>query len=305
MVQITKRLAGVNAKGKHQDLWDAIGLVQGRIQGVTWVKAHLTWEEAKARGIAREHWDLNRRADIEAGKGVDSHIEDPGHWALWGHQLAQVREWQQTLVKIYTQVRDLGIVGPSPKGVAERTRGAGPKRLPKPQRTDSKSEGNRQTQGDTTGCVSCGRTSRAKRQGRLQQWRRPCQPLKGHRRRLEHRHQLRWQGEWLCNRCPLTGKDLRNHGCLYRHPTGGRRYSSERRGVGLTVQGKRGGDATFSVQGAPKQAKLAVMWAERSGPRGQTVLTQFFGKGQGRPFAEAGGKRPPGQLVGAVKRPKW
>ena len=66
---ITKVLAGAKLRGKHQDLWDAIGRFQDRIQGVTWVKAHLTWEEARARGIDREHWDLNRRADIEAGEG--------------------------------------------------------------------------------------------------------------------------------------------------------------------------------------------------------------------------------------------
>jgi len=253
--QITKLLGGVKLQGKHQDLWDAIGRLQERIQGVTWVKAHLTWEEAKARSIDREHWDLNRRADTEAGKVVDAHVEDPGHWALWGHQLLLVREWQQTLVRIYTQVRELGIVGPSPKGVTERTRGAGPKRPPRTHRTDTKWEGNHCLQGfgSTMGCVSCGRTSCAKRQGRLQQWRRPCQPLKGHLRRLERKHQLRWQGEWLCSRCPLKGKDLRNHGCLFRHPTGGKRFTTKRSvdaGVGMVR--KKGGRQSRSCTGAPE-----------------------------------------------------
>ena len=198
-------------------------------------------------------------------------------------------------------------MGPSPKGVAERTRGAGPKRLPRAHRTDSKWEGNHRLQvfGSAVGCVSCGRTSRAKRQGKLQQLRRPCQPLKGHLRRLERKHQLRWQGEWLCNRCPLKGKDLRNHGCLFRHPTGGKRFTTKRSGdPGVCTVRKRGGDVGVPVQGPRKQAKLVEVWAQPSGPKGQTQLTHFFCSGQLGACARAGGKRPPGHLVGAVKRPK-
>ena len=42
-----------NPKGKHLDLWDAIWNLRERIEAVTWVKAHLTWEEAESKGIKR------------------------------------------------------------------------------------------------------------------------------------------------------------------------------------------------------------------------------------------------------------
>ena len=63
--------------------------------------------------------------------------------------------------------------------------------------------------------MHCGRTTRAARQGRLQQWRRTCVPLQVHARRLAQQHQLVWQGRWVCLRCPCEGKHLHKRGC---HP---------------------------------------------------------------------------------------
>ena len=306
-VNLTKVIKGEKPKGKHADLWDGIWRLKERIEAVTWVKAHLKWEEAEGRGIPKEHWDLNRLADIEAGKGVEMHTEDPGHWALWAFQLDQVRRQQQGLVRTYTQIRELGIQGPSPQGLTTRSKGNGPTRLPRGLRTEAKWEGKHMLQGhnSTIGCLSCGRTTRAKRQGRLQQWRRPCVPLASHRQRLERRHLLRWEGEWRCNRCPLKGKELRKHGCIFRHPTGGRRFRSKQGGV--HPQGgpiKRGSDAHATGRNSCKQAKLSDCWAKSARPRGQTSLLDFFAGSGGVERVQFGGKRPPAHLVGAVKRPK-
>ena len=133
----------------------------------------------------------------------------------------------------------------------------------------------------------------------------PCQPLKVHRRRLERRHQLRWQGEWACSRCPLKGKDLQKHGCLFRHPTGGKRFTTKRSGDSMAdAARKRGVDSGGSRQRPQKQARLDVFWAQSHSPKGQTLLSHFFGAGQPGASLAVGGKRPPAHLVGAVKRPK-
>ena len=63
--------------------------------------------------------------------------------------------------------------------------------------------------------MHCGRTTRAARQGRHQQWRRTCVPLQVHARRLAQQHQLVWQGRWGCLRCPCEAKHLHKRGC---HP---------------------------------------------------------------------------------------
>ena len=84
-----------------------------------------------------------------------------------------------------------------------------------------------QTESETCVCV-CGRTSKARRQGRLQQWRRPCQPLAIHQRRLAHGHRPQWQGHWRCTQCPLRGPRLAKRPCLRMHPTGGRRATYKR-----------------------------------------------------------------------------
>ena len=219
----------------------------------------------------------------------------------------QVRRRQQVLVRIYTQVRELGIQGPSPLGLTARSRGNGPARLPRTLRTDAKwsSKHRLQNHGSTIGCLACGRSTKAKRQGRLQQWRRPCLPLVSHLQRLERRHLLVWEGEWRCSRCPLKGKDLRKHGCIFRHPTGGKRFVSKRAGVhppGGPL--KRGSEFLAIGRNSCKQAKLTDCWAKGKRPLGQTSILDFFAEAGEVAWVQIGGKRPPAHLVGAVKRPR-
>ena len=45
---------------KHGDLWGFIWERIKRIAGVTWVKAHLTWDEAEQKGIREDDWMLNQ-----------------------------------------------------------------------------------------------------------------------------------------------------------------------------------------------------------------------------------------------------
>ena len=68
----------------------------------------------------------------------------------------------------------------------------------------------------------------ARRHGRLQQWRRPCQPRTVHQRRLAQGHRPQWQGFWRCAQCPAQGPHLAKRLCLRMHPTGGRRATSKR-----------------------------------------------------------------------------
>ena len=78
-------------KGRHQDLWTKVWENRHRLEKVTWATTHLTKEEAVNRGIPPLHWDLNRRADLQAGQGVCSHTEDLGAWAGWGRHILQIR----------------------------------------------------------------------------------------------------------------------------------------------------------------------------------------------------------------------
>ena len=73
-------------KGKHTDLWNIIWGLKKKLEKVTWVKAHLTLEQAKLRGIEPTHWDLTRQADLRATESLQRHIEDLGAWAFreWG-----------------------------------------------------------------------------------------------------------------------------------------------------------------------------------------------------------------------------
>ena len=73
-------------------------------------------------------------------------------------------------------------------------------------------------------CLRCGRTTVAARQGRLQQWRRPCQPLGIHRRRLARGHCLYWDGDWHCQYCATLPHRLTRTPCRAAHPTAHRRY---------------------------------------------------------------------------------
>ena len=67
---------------------------------------------------------------------------------------------------------------------------------------------------------------------------------------------------------------------------------------------KRGVDSGGSRQRPQKQARLDFIWGQPRSPKGQTLLSHFFGGGQLGASLAVGGKRPPAHLVGAVKRPK-
>ena len=216
---------------QHSDLWSRILSQLHKIVAVTWVKAHLTWDEAQPRGIQFTHWQLNQEADLQATAGCCSHGEDPGAVALYHYRSLCIRRWQHHLLRVYKLYRLLPkFGGGAPPGLQGRHRPQGPARQPRKQRTDD--HWNRQHvlryHHHTAGCSRCGRTSKAQRQGRLQQWRRPCQPLGVHLRRLAHGHKPQWQGHWRCLMCPLRGAHLAKRQCLRMHPTGGRRASFKR-----------------------------------------------------------------------------
>ena len=225
---------GGHPKGRHADLWNIIWGLKAKLEQVTWVKAHLTKEQAKLRGICPKHWELNRQADLRATEGLQKHTEDPGAWTLreWG--IRRVAEWQKHLVKIYLQVRKAGLQGPSPSGITRRFRPLGPRPAPRKTRTDGQWQKHhviaKHKGGDA--CLRCGRTTVAARQGKLQQWRRRCAALKGHAKRLANRHRLIWTGRWECSHCPLVGAKLAMHGCLGKHPTGKKRYTAKQRPFG-------------------------------------------------------------------------
>ena len=56
-------LKGHRPQGAHEDLWSVVYEKRHIIAGVSWVKAHLSLEDAQARGIPEEHWRLNAKAD--------------------------------------------------------------------------------------------------------------------------------------------------------------------------------------------------------------------------------------------------
>ena len=173
--------------GQHSDLWDIVFALRHKLHAVTWVKAHLTLAEALGRGISADDWRLNHQADLATTRGMNMHIEDPRALILFQHRSRIVKLWQAHLVRLYMRYRTLpkfrGIVAP---GLHARTRPSGPPHLPRRLRTDLRWQAQHHIthcdQGDA--CTRCGRISRARRQGRLQQWRRRCVPLQVHARRL-------------------------------------------------------------------------------------------------------------------------
>ena len=112
--------------------------------------------------------------------------------------------------KLYRIIPKFG--GTAPPGLHSRNRPQGPRRQPRTQRTDDLWHRQHvlRHHHHTAGCSRCGRTSKAQRQGRLQQWRRPCQPLAVHLRRLAHGHRPQWQGHWRCLMCPSVGRIFQN-----------------------------------------------------------------------------------------------
>ena len=69
-----------------------------KLVSITWVKAHLEWEQAEARGISREHWTLNQKADEAATRGLTMHTEDPGAIALYLYRIRLIQDWQKHLL---------------------------------------------------------------------------------------------------------------------------------------------------------------------------------------------------------------
>ena len=134
---LEKIIGGTVPHGRHQDLWNIIWGAKAKLSQVTWVKAHLSEEQAVASGIDRQAWDLNRIADQQATLGVRAHTEDPGAWALYQYRAHQIREWQQHLVKVYTKMRTSGPAKQQVVGFTARRRPLGPVAMPRTQRTDS------------------------------------------------------------------------------------------------------------------------------------------------------------------------
>ena len=96
---------GHRPQGAHEDLWSIVFEKRHSIASVMWGKAHLTLEEAQARGIPADLWGLNARADEGATLGIEAHIEDPGYWALYRFRCQRIISWQSHLLSIYRMRR--------------------------------------------------------------------------------------------------------------------------------------------------------------------------------------------------------
>ena len=67
----------LRAGAPRLDLWVRIWEQRQRVKEVRWIRAHLTWEEAKEQGWTHELWAGNQQADRLATEGVGGHREDP------------------------------------------------------------------------------------------------------------------------------------------------------------------------------------------------------------------------------------
>ena len=184
---------------------------------------------------------------------------------------------------------------------------------PRKQRTEDRWQGKHSlaTWGNTSACTNCGRTSVATRQGKLQQWRRPCIPLDSHRARQEGRHVLGWSGEWFCKNCPIKGKNLGKHGCIGRHPTGRKRFRTKQPAIGPqggppSLFGGPKGESDLCKEVQRKRVCGGVLSQQQ--PKRQCLIGDLFDTGRS---ADAGattergavGKRPAAHLAGgACKR---
>ena len=62
---------------RHADLWAHIAAhARARRVVARWVKAHLTLEQAIARGHSQEDWQGNRAADRAAGRAAERRMPD-------------------------------------------------------------------------------------------------------------------------------------------------------------------------------------------------------------------------------------
>ena len=127
----------VIGQGQHADLWSVIFGHSVRLAGVTWIKAHLTLEEALGRGYTADDWRLNEGADAAATRGVAMHHEDPGALVLFQYRVARVVLWQTYLLRLYIRYRSLPkFVGAVLPGLHPRSRPQGAPNLPRTVRTD-------------------------------------------------------------------------------------------------------------------------------------------------------------------------
>jgi hypothetical protein len=67
---------------EHQDLWFRVARRIRQVQETTWIKAHLTLEQALARGMMREHWAGNNEVDRLAKLGAQAHVEQTDRLAI-------------------------------------------------------------------------------------------------------------------------------------------------------------------------------------------------------------------------------
>ena len=73
----------------------------GAYSYICWVKAHLTWKEARCRGIPVSHWRLNEEAVLSATEGLPMHTKDPGCLALYRLRKQSIIVWQTHLLSVY------------------------------------------------------------------------------------------------------------------------------------------------------------------------------------------------------------
>ena len=105
--------------------------------GVTWIKAHLTLDEALGRGYTADDWLLNEGAGAAATRGIAMHLDDPGALVLFQYRVARVVLWQTYLLRLYIRYRSLPkFVGAVLPGVHQRNRPQGAANLPRTVRTD-------------------------------------------------------------------------------------------------------------------------------------------------------------------------
>jgi hypothetical protein len=134
-----------------------------------------------------------------------------GAHVLFGFRMMEVVEWQKHLLRTYhSLLRAIPKVKPV-AGLIRRNRLVAPGRCSRAQRTEDSCKAGHAVLSSHgwEACLRCGRTTRARRQGRLQQWRRPCHPLERHRKAMALGHSLVWAASaWECATCAGRGKQL-------------------------------------------------------------------------------------------------
>ena len=96
--------SGVIPRMRHSDLWHrAAKAWRHGTTEVHWVKAHLDWPAAEARGISVEVWQGNRRADELAGQGAAAHAParaDADRVRKAHGETRQVQQWMAEVLHL-------------------------------------------------------------------------------------------------------------------------------------------------------------------------------------------------------------